>query len=780
MATIANLNILLSLEDQATSGLEKSQRNLQAWGKSIAKVGGFLTATVTTPIAAVTIASVKMASDLAESTSAVEQVYGSAAQTVIDRSIAAAEAVGLSRNEYLSTAAVLGVYGDTLGLTASETADFSNSLITAAADLGSFYNASTPDVLEAMQAALRGEFDPLERFGIMMNQAALEQFALENGIWDGNGALTAQQRILAAQGYIMDHMGDATGDFARTSRGLANSVKILRAQLKNLMAQMGQVLLPIVTKLVSVFQEWVTRFQGLSESWQRWIVIITLAVAAIGPLLLALGTFLTILPLIGAALAVLTGPIGLVIAAIALLTAAYIGNWWGFRDAVNGVAGAVWDALNALWGVEAVRNTVTSALDAVRGAFDRVTEAVSKFGNALKNGDWRTALAAIGDALAAPAKAIGEFIKGIETGFAPIDRLLTNIGNMFTDFGRIIQELFQGDFSGALEVFKRAIGRIPEIVRGAFDLIPWASIGAAIVSAIQGLPSLISDVTSTLKQVGIDLLVGVLAGLNEYMPTVTAWLGLVGSIAWAAVGGLASTLLDKGRELLQGVLDGLNGMMPTVTAWLSLIGSVAVGAVGSLSETLYAAGADLIGGALGGAKSMIGFFESEIGGLGGKALSAVGDLSTTLYSAGADLIGGFLGGIKSLISDVKSEITGLIDWIPETVKNLLGISSPSKVFMEIGGFVGEGLAIGLERSIPDVIKSSHGLATAALFDPNGTSISLRTGSPFAAAMNVTGAFDGDDDGGRGVTIHAGIYNEADRYWAPEQTLRARGMQARRR
>ena len=56
MATIANLNILLSLKDQATSGLEKSQRSIEGWGKAIKKVGAGFTAGVTTPIAAVTIA----------------------------------------------------------------------------------------------------------------------------------------------------------------------------------------------------------------------------------------------------------------------------------------------------------------------------------------------------------------------------------------------------------------------------------------------------------------------------------------------------------------------------------------------------------------------------------------------------------------------------------------------------------------------------------------------------------------------------------------------------
>lgn len=760
MATIANLNILLTLDDQVSKGIDKSRTALLAWGESIRNTGSLLTDNVTRPVLDFISGSVNAASDLAEATSAVEEVYGSAADVVIQRSNEAAAAVGLSRDEYLSTATVLGVYGDTLGTSALETAKFSDSLITAAADLGSFYNANTPEVLGAMQAALRGEFDPLERFGIMMNMAALEQHALEEGIWDGNGALTNQQRILAAHSFIMDRMGSAAGDFARTSNGLANSQKILRAQLRNVAAQMGQVLLPTMTKLVTMLRELTTRFQGIPENWQRWIVYIALAAAAVGPLLVLLGTLMTLLPAIGAALAVLTGPIGLVVAAIALLTAAYLGNWWGFRDAVNGVADAIERLYEWFKKIDAVRTAVSSGIGSIVSAFDRMFDAVGKVGSALLEGDWRTALAGIGDFLAVPAKHVGEFIKGIETGFEPIDRLLTDVGNMFTDFGRIVQELFQGDFSGAFNVFKRAIERLPEIVSQAFGLIPWSEIGAAIVTAIQGLPDLILNAGTILYEKGSELLTGLINGVGSAIPGLTALLGLLWSVAQTAVGDLTNTLLSKGKQLLGGLWSGWNEVWTIFSTAISGIGTAVASAVGDVASSLLQKGKDLMGGVMTGWSERFITAKVSIGLLGTAVALAVGDVASSLYQKGVDLVQGLIDGLLSKLPGLQTAADLIARTVGAAVELINKISSPSRLMMEYGGYMTEGLAIGIRKGLPEVQSAANAMSAAA-----------------SIGVGVNGDSIGSAGGGFN---NYGIYNAGDRYWAPEQSMRSRDLSRSRR
>jgi hypothetical protein len=85
----------------------------------------------------------------------------------------------------------------------------------------------------------------------LLNDATLKSAALELGIYSGSGALTAQQKILAAQKVIYEQTGDAQGDFERTSDGLANQQRILSAQFENVKTKIGEALLPAFQTLIT-------------------------------------------------------------------------------------------------------------------------------------------------------------------------------------------------------------------------------------------------------------------------------------------------------------------------------------------------------------------------------------------------------------------------------------------------------------------------------------------------------------------------------------------------
>jgi hypothetical protein len=103
---------------------------------------------------------------------------------------------------------------------------------------------------------LRGEAEPLRRYGVLLNDASLKQAALSLGIiTTTTQALTPQQKVLAAQKLIFEQTTAAQGDFARTSDGLANQTKIVTAQLENMKTEIGTALLPIVLQLATAFSE---------------------------------------------------------------------------------------------------------------------------------------------------------------------------------------------------------------------------------------------------------------------------------------------------------------------------------------------------------------------------------------------------------------------------------------------------------------------------------------------------------------------------------------------
>mgnify|MGYP000903350571 FL=1 len=197
--------------------------------------------------------SIGAASDLGETLSKTNVLFGESSDAVVKFAENAAIQFGQSQQQALDAAATFATFGKAAGLAGNDLVDFSTGFVGLASDLASFNNTTPEQAIDAIGAALRGESEPLRAYGVLLDDATLRQEAMALGIYDGNGALTAQQKVLAAQAAIYKQTGDAQGDFGRTSDGLANQQRILDAQMENLKTTMGQALLPIVLAVVSAF-----------------------------------------------------------------------------------------------------------------------------------------------------------------------------------------------------------------------------------------------------------------------------------------------------------------------------------------------------------------------------------------------------------------------------------------------------------------------------------------------------------------------------------------------
>jgi hypothetical protein len=186
---------------------------------------------------------IQAASDFQEATSKVNVVFGRASKTIKDFANNAARDLGQSKQSVLNAAGAFGTFGKAAGLAGDDLATFTTDFVTLSTDLASFNNTSPEEAVLAIGAALRGESEPLRRYGVLLNDAVLRQEALTLGIYDGKGALTAQQKVLAAQSAIYKQTGDAQGDFMRTSDGLANSQRTLKATFEDIQVAIGNAFL---------------------------------------------------------------------------------------------------------------------------------------------------------------------------------------------------------------------------------------------------------------------------------------------------------------------------------------------------------------------------------------------------------------------------------------------------------------------------------------------------------------------------------------------------------
>lgn len=217
--------------------------------------------------------SVDLASDLGETISKTEVVFGDAAGQVLKFGDTSAKALGMTKNAALGAAATYGNLLRAMGFTADESANMSTELVQLAADLASFNNLDPEEVLTKLRAGLTGEAEPLKTLGVNLNQARIESKALEMGLIKQKEKLDAAAKAQAAYAIIMEDTALAQGDFARTSGGQANQQRILTAQWEDAKTKLGTGLLPLVTLGTTLLNNFLSSagFTGGLEKFTGWL-----------------------------------------------------------------------------------------------------------------------------------------------------------------------------------------------------------------------------------------------------------------------------------------------------------------------------------------------------------------------------------------------------------------------------------------------------------------------------------------------------------------------------
>jgi hypothetical protein len=181
-------------------GLRALNRELDGLSKSIGSLGSNFAIAGTAILGAGALLgkAVMSASNYEAEFEGVNQVFKDAAASVQAFAETAAETAGLSATEALKAAKTFGLFAVGAGLGTEEAAKFSTTLVQLAGDLGSFNDLPTEQALSAIQSGLMGSAEPLRQFGVFLTDDALRAEALAMKIYDGTGALNAQQKMLSS------------------------------------------------------------------------------------------------------------------------------------------------------------------------------------------------------------------------------------------------------------------------------------------------------------------------------------------------------------------------------------------------------------------------------------------------------------------------------------------------------------------------------------------------------------------------------------------------------
>ena len=323
-------------------GIAKSQEKLTKFGENMANVGAKMTTFVTLPLLAAAGASFKLASDMEETTNKINVAFGDSAAQVFAWSETSIEQMGLAGQSALDAAALFGDMATSMGFSQESAAGMSMNLTQLGADLASFKNIPIEQAMTALNGVFTGETESMKMLGVVMTETNLEAFALAQGIEKSVSEMTQAEKISLRYAFVMENTKNAQGDFARTSEGAANQMRMFQESLKELGVQFGQIILPTITKMISGLNGMLQGFENLSPGVKRLIIGFAAFLAVLGPLLLIGGKILIWLPmlkagfmmvlpaikLLGVALKGLAlNPMGLIIIAIGAVIAAAIYMW---------------------------------------------------------------------------------------------------------------------------------------------------------------------------------------------------------------------------------------------------------------------------------------------------------------------------------------------------------------------------------------------------------------------------------------------------------------------
>ena len=189
------------------------------------------------------------AANLEQSQGALATVFKESIAQMTAWAQAADQTLGLTENTYNELATIIGSQLKNAGFSMDEVGGKTNDLISIGADFAAMFGGDTKTAVEAISSALKGERDPIERYGITLRQSAIDAKAAQMGFEKVGSTYDQTAQAAATLALITEQSGDAQGAFARESGTSANTLQKLTARFEEIRTELGKRLLPIFNSI---------------------------------------------------------------------------------------------------------------------------------------------------------------------------------------------------------------------------------------------------------------------------------------------------------------------------------------------------------------------------------------------------------------------------------------------------------------------------------------------------------------------------------------------------
>lgn len=552
----------VKLRPEASKFGDEAEREVDDKLPGVAKkaAGFFAAAFAAVGVGAFLKNAVSEAVDLGENMSKVEVVFGDSAGAVNDFAATASTALGQSRNQALAAAGTFGSLFVGMGIGQTQAKDMSLSMVQLASDMASFSNATPEEALDALRAGLIGETEPLRRFGVMLDAAKVEAEAMRLGLVGVGGELTEAAKAQAVYSLVMQQTSLQQGDFERTSAGLANQQRIIKAQFTDLTTNVGGLFVPALANAAA----------GITGGLMPALLGATERLPALGDALGAAGDVFRVGfdEGLDSVFEMIEGTEGL-----ARWVGVIAGNAGDlsaiFRESfVDGAYGSVLLGETGLAGFAVTLGHLASQVrDALLPAFDAIGDAV-------------------GPALEQVAGAFGDAFGGGEGGggiMGTVVSVLATIGPIIGDYISRWAEVFAAvipivaDVLSALApVVADLVGQIGPLLSSLLPVVSQVAgvFATTLLTVIQALAPAIPPLVTAIGQIAGVLAGAFLSVIEALAPVLPVLAQAIGDVAGAIAGALGQAIA------------ALAPVLPPLVAAISQVAVAIAGALGQALEAL--------------------------------------------------------------------------------------------------------------------------------------------------------------------------------------------------
>ncbi|EHU8854560.1 phage tail tape measure protein [Enterococcus faecalis] len=340
------------------------------------------------------------------------------------------------------------------GIATAETGTMVKAMLNELGKTGSQADKALKEIAGKSFKQLMDEGNNLSDVLNLMNEHAHKNGLALNDMFGsveaGTAALTLSKGEGSEYNEILKQINDSAGAtqeaFDKMDDTPARKMEKAQLRIADAMRQVGEVVIPIVADIAEKVSQFVTAFSNwfgsLDEGSKQTILMIAGVVAAIGPVLVVLGTLASSISSLIPVIAFIASPIGLVIAAVAAWVAAIVVAYnkigW-FRDFINTSFKVIKDIVVGVFNV--LKDTTKSTFDFITGF--------------------------IGGAMDGAVKIISDYVNAITRIFGGIIDFVTGV---FTgDWSRAWQgivDIFGGIFEGIAAVAKAPINAMITLING--------------------------------------------------------------------------------------------------------------------------------------------------------------------------------------------------------------------------------------------------------------------------------------------------------------------------